>query len=164
MAEHFRCQAGSARCQVEDHHADDKLALLIYHEDAVTAQDRFDESGLVVPLWIRPVVRIAAVYYPETCTLLVKAPRKREREKLRDLFAEIIVGDPDFFEDVSMTPKFGFAAFADPGFAFATHPADGIDRVSMTRIRVRPHHADVCRLTLEFEPDLTLVEVRQALL
>lgn len=164
MAEHFRCQAGSARCQVEDYHADDKLALFIYHEDAVTAHDTFDDSGLVVPLWIRPVVRIAAVYYPESCTLLVKAPRKREREKLRDLFAEIVVGDPGFFEDAATTPKFSFAALADPRFAFTTHPADGIDSVGVTWMRVRPPHAGVCRLTLEFEPNLTLVEVRQALL
>ena len=105
---------------------EDKFAIFIYHEDEVTPRDTFDDDGIVVPEWIRPVVRIAAVYYPETCTLLVKAPRKPEREKLRDLFAEIFVGDQSFFEDLAKSPKFNFAPLADPRFEFATHPADGI--------------------------------------
>src|SRR5512132_2190678 len=99
MVEHFRQHAGGAKCQVEDFEGEDKFAIFIYHEDEVTPRDTFDDDGIVVSDWIRPVVRIAAVYYPETCTLLVKAPRKTEREKLRDLFAKIFVGNQSFFED-----------------------------------------------------------------
>ena len=113
MVEHFRQHADGAKCQVEDFEGEGKFAIFIYHEDEVTPQDTFDDDGIVVPNWIRPVVRIAAVYYRDTCTLLVKAPRKPEREKLRDLFAEIFIGDRGFFEDLAKTPKFSFAPLAD---------------------------------------------------
>jgi hypothetical protein len=163
MVEHFRRNAGGARCQVEDHNRPDKFALFIYHENELTPVDAFDDNGLVVPEWCRPVVHIAAVYYPDSCTLLVKAPRKAEREKLRDLFGEIFVGEPDFFEDLTKSPKFSFVPLADSNFNFPTHPADGILGASITRLILRPGHADVRRLALDFEPRLTPAAIRWAL-
>ena len=163
MAEHFREQAGGAQCQVEDFEGKDKFALFIYHEDEVTPVERFNDSGIVVPEWQRPVVRVAAVYYPESCTLLVKAPRIPEREKLRDLFAEIFIGETDYFEDTSRMPKFNFAPLASEEFAFPTHPADGIDEVCVTRLTLRPAHAEVKRLAFDLVPGLTMVDVHQAL-
>jgi hypothetical protein len=161
---HFRQHAGGAKCQVEDFEGEDKFAIFIYHEDEVTPQEKFDEEGIVVPDWIRPVVRIAAVYYPDTCTLLVKAPRKPEREKLRDLFAEIFVGDQSFFEDLTRTPKFSFAPLADSRFEFATHPADGILGVCITQVTTRSPHEDILGITVKLEPNLTLADVRRTLL
>ncbi len=163
MAEHFREYAGGAQCQVEDFEGKDKFALFIFHEDEVTPVERFNDSGVVVPEWQRPVVRIAAVFYPESCTLLVKAPRIPEREKLRDLFAEIFIGDADYFEDTSKTPKFNFAPLGSEDFDFPTHPADGIDEVCVTRVTLRPAHADVKRLAIDFVPGLTMLGVHQAL-
>jgi len=163
MAEHFRDHAGGARCQVEDYEGPDKFALFIYHEAEVTTVDRFDEEGVVVPEWQRPVVRIAAVYYPETCTLLVKAPRKDEREKLRDLFAQIFVGEVDYFEDCAKTPKYAFANLSRLDFVFPTHPADGIDDVYVTQLAVEPASTYVRRCTLDFEPGLSIAGVHEAL-
>ncbi len=164
MAEHFREQAGGAQCQAEDFEGKDKFALFIYHEDEVTPVERFNDSGIVVPEWQRPVVRVAAVYYPESCTLLVKAPRIPERETLRDLFAEIFIGESDYFEDTSRMPKFNFAPLANEDFAFPTHPADGIDEVCVTRVTLQPAHADVKRMAIDLVPGLTMVGVHQALL
>ncbi len=154
MTAHFRQNAGGAQCQVEDFEGTDKFALFIYHEREMTPFDRFNESGVVVPDWQRPVVRIAAVFYPESCTLLVKAPRKPERERLRDLFAEIFIGDHDYFEDTFKTPKYCFDALRDSGFSFPTHPADGIDRVSVVRVTAHPSHAYVNRQHVELTPGL----------
>lgn len=164
MIDHFRQHAGGAKCQVEDFEGEDKFAIFIYHEDEVTPQEKFDDEGIVVPDWIRPVVRIAAVYYPDTCTLLVKAPRKPEREKLRDLFAEIFVGDRGFFEDLAKTPKFSFAPLADSRFEFATHPADGVLGVYITQATIQSLHEGVRSVTLKLEPNLTLSDVRRSLL
>jgi hypothetical protein len=164
MVEHFRQHAGGAKCQVEDFEGEGKFAIFIYHEDEVTPQDTFDDDGIVVPNWIRPVVRIAAVYYRDTCTLLVKAPRNPEREKLRDLFAEIFVGDQNFFEDLAKSPKFNFAPLADPRFEFATHPADGIVGVCITQVTIQSLHEGIRNITLKLEPNLTLADVRRALL
>ena len=75
--------AFGARCQVEDFANDEKFALFIFHEDEVAPFDRFNDKGVVEPDWQRPVVRLAAVFQFETSTLLVKAPRVAEREKLR---------------------------------------------------------------------------------
>jgi hypothetical protein len=90
MASHFRETAFGARCQVEDFANDEKFALFIFHEDEVAPFDRFNDKGVVEPDWQRPVVRLAAVFQFETSTLLVKAPRVAEREKLRDLFARAL--------------------------------------------------------------------------
>ena len=163
MARHFRKQSGGVMCQVEDFEGTDKFALLIYHEGENTPFDRFNDHGVVVPDWQRPVVRIASVYYPESSTLLVKAPRKPEREKLRDLFAEIFARDPRYFEDATQSPKFNFDPLRDPAFRFPTHPADGIDRVSVTRLTVTPAHDQFDRMTVHLVPGLTLSEVHLAM-
>ncbi len=163
MTAHFREYAGGARCQVEDFEGKDKFALFIYHEDEMTPLDRFDDAGVVVPDWQRPVVRIAAVFYPDTFTLLVKAPRQPEREKLRDLFAEIFIGDTDYFEDTSKTPKYSFDPIRDAAFTFPTHPADGIDEVSVVRVTARPAHAYVKRSNVELTPGLSTAGLHEAL-
>ena len=163
MTAHFRKHAGGSRCQVEDFEGADKFALFIYHENEMTPRDAFDDTGIVVPEWYRPVVRIAAVYYPDTSTLLVKAPRKAQRETLRDLFAEIFVGAADFFEDENTSPKYRFAPLADPEFDFPTHPADGILGVTVTRLVLRPGHADVRRLAFDLETGLSLDDIRYVL-
>lgn len=164
MIDHFRQHAGGAKCQIEDFEGEEKFAIFIYHEDEVTPRDAFDDHDIVVAEWTRPVVRIAAVYYPDTCTLLVKAPRKPEREKIRDIFAEIFVGDQNFFEDLTKTPKFGFTPLADPRFEFAAHPADGILSVCITQVTIQSLHEGVRGITLKLEPNLTLTDVRRALL
>ena len=163
MRTHFRQYAGGARCQVEDFAGADKFAIFIFHEDELAPTDTFDDQGVVIPVWQRPVVRIAAVYYPETCTLLVKAPRKPEREKLRDLFAEIFVGDRDFFEDLSRSPKYSFLPLENSRFDFPTHLADGIEDVCVTRVVMRPPHSAVNRLSIDFVPKQRLLEVHAVL-
>jgi len=163
MSAHFRNQAGGVNCKVEDFEAKDKFALFIYGEDELTPLDRFDMNGEVVPEWQRPVVRIAAVFYPDTFTLLVKAPRKVEREKLRDLFAQIFIGESDYFEDASRTPKYSFDSIRDPDFCFPTHVSDGIDDVSVVRVTVRPRHAHVKRLDVELLPGLSIFALHAAL-
>ena len=161
MAEHFRQHCGGARCEVEDFDGDDKFAVFIRHENEVTPLDQFGINDTVAPVWMRLVSRIAAVFYPETCTLLVKAPRKPERDRLRDLWAEIFVGDTDYFEDLTKMPKYNFAPLFDPGFNFPTHPADGLGRPCMTRAAMRTGHADVRRLTIDLAPNLRPDDVRR---
>lgn len=163
MADHFRSNAGGARCQVEDFESDDKFALFIYHEAEQTPMDRFNAAGVVEPDWQRPVVRIASVFYPETCTLLVKAPRKADREKLCELFAEIFVGDAGYFEDLNQSPKYSFAPLNDPEFEFATDPVDGIDAVHVVRLAVRSADEGVRRMTFDLEKGQLLDEVRETL-
>ena len=163
MIKHFRSQAGGAQCQVEDFEGEDKFAIFIYHENEMKPVDRFDDTGIVVPEWMRPVTRIAAVFYYDTNTLLVKAPRKPEREKLRDLFATIFVREKDYFEDLDKTPKFNFAPLTREGFVFASNPSDGIEEVCITRVSMRSGDFDVKRVTVELKRGLNLFGVRRAL-
>jgi len=163
MAAHFRSNAGGARCQVEDFESSDKFALFIYHEGEKTPLDRFNAEGVVEPDWQRPVVRIAAVFYPETCTLLVKAPRKADREKLCAFFAEIFVGDASYFEDLNSSPKYSFNVLDDADFEFPTDPVDGIDAVHVVRLAVRSADDGVRRMTFDLEKGQDLDEVRATL-
>lgn len=163
MKEHFRERAGGARCAVEDFEAEDKFALTIVHQDEMTPVDNIDEHDNVTAEWQRPVVRIAAVFYPETCTLLVKAPRKPDRERLRDLFAKIFVGETDYFEDVSKTPRWNFTPLATDDFDFTTSLTDRIANVRLARLTMRSDHRDLKQHTIEMKRDRTLVDIKDAL-
>lgn len=163
MRSHFRETAFGARCQIEDFANEEKFALFVYHEDEVAPFDRFNDAGLVEPDWQRPVVRLAAVFQFETSTLLVKAPRVAEREKLRDLFAEIFIGDLDYFEPLSARPKFCFDPLRAEDFGFSTRGFDQIEEVSIVRVVAKPAHRDVKRVTVELKPGFTGVGVRPLL-
>jgi len=160
MASHFRETAFGARCQVEDFANDEKFALFIFHEDEVAPFDRFNEQGVVEPDWQRPVVRLAAVFQYETSTLLVKAPRVSEREKLRDLFAQLFIGDADYFEDTTKSPKFCFDPLRDDDFEFPVRGFDKIEDVSIVRVVAKPASRDVKRVTVEMKPGFTVHGVR----
>jgi hypothetical protein len=160
MASHFRETAFGARCQVEDFANDEKFALFIFHEDEVAPFDRFNDKGVVEPDWQRPVVRLAAVFQFETSTLLVKAPRVAEREKLRDLFAQLFVGDPSYFEDTNKSPKFSFDPLRDDDFDFPVRGFDKIEDVSIVRVVAKPASRDVKRVTVEMKPGFTVLGVR----
>ena len=163
MQRHFRETAFGARCQVEDHANDEKFALFVYHEDEVTPLERFTAEGTVMTDWQRPVLRIAAVFHFATATLQVKASRKAERETLRDLFAQIYVGDAEFFEDVSKSPKFSFDPLRQESFRFPVRPIDKIDRVSVVKVVARPAGAHVRRVIVELQRGLNMHEVHLAL-
>ena len=162
MSEHFRENAGGARCQVEDYEGPDKFALFIHHEDEVTAVDKFNEQNQIVPDWQRPVVQIAAVFYPDVCTLMVKAPKKVDREKLRDLFAQIFVGEKDFFEDVSGEPTFDFSSLKRVETSFRTKPADKVADVGIAKLVLKAPQVGVKRIVFEFA-GLSIEGVRDAL-
>lgn len=159
LSEHFRLSGGGARCMVEDFEGDDKVAVFVLHEDDVKPFDQFRGENAVAPVWMRLVNSLAAVFYPETCTLLVKAPRKPEREKLRDLWAEIMAGDPEYFEDLAKIPKFNFAPLLDPNFNFPTHPADGLGRPCITRVVARSGAAKARKVALDLTPNLSQHEL-----
>lgn len=163
LQRHFRDTAFGARCQVEDHASEDKLALFVYHEDEVTPLERFNEAGAMTTDWQRPVLRIAAVFHTPTATLQVKASRTAEREKLRDLFAEVYVGDAAFFEDTSKAPKFNFDVLRYGDFHFPTRPMDGIDSVSLVKVVARPADDDVRRVVVDLQPGLSLARARLVL-
>ncbi|MBM4377770.1 MAG: hypothetical protein FJ086_00455, partial [Deltaproteobacteria bacterium] len=83
--------------------------------------------------------------------------------KLRDLFAEVLVGDRDYFEDASKSPKFSFAPLRSPTFRFATDPRDRIEAVSLVKVVARPGHPSARRSALDLVPGLSIAEVHEAL-
>jgi hypothetical protein len=163
MLEHFKKTPFAGRCNVEDFVNEEKLAIFVDHEDEHQPFDEFDAQGVVVPSWRRPLIRLAAIFHFETLTLFIKATRKDEREQLRNMFAEIIMGDPDYFEDTSKTMKFSFEPLWAPGFDFPTQAADQIDRVSVVQVAWRPGNTDVKRLVFDLKPGLSMAGVRLAL-
>jgi hypothetical protein len=137
MCRHFR-EHGRGRVVVEDFVNPEKFALFVYHEDHIRPVDRFNDQGALEPDWRRPVIRLAAVFHYDTSTLLVKASRSAERDKLRDLFAEFIVGDASYFEDPGEQPKFCFDPLRDPAFDFPTRGIDHVEDVSVVHVEARP--------------------------
>jgi len=162
IQQHFRETAFGARCQVEDHANEEKFALFVYHEDEVTPLERFTSEGTVTTDWQRPVLRIAAVFHFDSATLQVKASRRAEREKLRDLFAQVYVGEPDYFTNETV-PKFCFDVLRREDFRFPTLPIDKVDEVSVVKVVTRPAGEDVRRVIVELEPGLSMHGVHTVL-
>lgn len=173
MAAHLR-ETAYGRCQVEDFSNEEKFALFVFHEDEVTPLDRFNDRGVVEPDWQRPVIRLAAVFQYETSTLLIKAPRRAEREKLRDVFAEVVIGDATYFagagaEDPAQPErepaKFCFDPLRAATFDFPTQAGDEdkLEEVLIVQVVARSGHADVRRVMLEFKRGLPLSAARVVL-
>lgn len=160
LQRYFRDTAFGAHCAVEDHANDAKLAVFVYHEDEVTPLERFNAEGALATTWQRPVLKMAAVFHVESSTLHVKASRKAEREKLRDLFAQIYVGDADFFEDA---PTFSFEPLRQQSFRFPVESTDKIDKVSVVKVVARPSSARTKRVTIELARGLKMHEVHEEL-
>lgn len=160
MVRFARSRAEGVQCQVEDYETHEKVGLFIYREDELRQVDEFD-GGVVLPKWQRSVLRIAALFYPATGSLLIKAPTKAEREELRDLFAAVMIGDPTYF-DHAMGPVYGFGPLRDPSFAFPTRPSLTIDSVSVVQIVVRSSHVDIERHRVDCREGMSVAEVHRA--
>lgn len=151
------------RCHVEDFANEDKFALFVFHEDEVVPTDRFTHEDDIEPAWERAVVRLAAVFHFETNVLMVKAPRKAEREKLRDLFAQFIVGDAHYFQDAMHAPRFSFEPLSDDEFGFPALAGSRLVSVAVQKVVVRPRANGVKRLSIDFTEGQSLRQVHLAL-
>jgi hypothetical protein len=162
MRGYLRNTAFGPRCHVEDFANDEKFALFVFHEDELKPTDRFNEEEELEPMWDRDIVRLAAVFHFETNVLMVKAPRKAEREQLRDLFAEHILGDPLYFYDARTTPRFSFRPLRDETFRFPPLIGSGLLGVTVRKLFVRPTEGDVKHVSLDFKAAPTLSRVHDA--
>jgi hypothetical protein len=135
----------------------------LLHEDVVTPVERPNQEGVVEPDWQRPVIRLAAIFHYETSTLYVKAARTSEREKLKDLFADVLLGAPGYFGNGGKRPQSCFDVLSDADFDFPTRGVDGAAQVSVIRVSVRPGRRVVRRVTVGLVPGLSLREVRDGL-
>ncbi|MDP1826619.1 MAG: hypothetical protein Q8L48_25335 [Archangium sp.] len=160
---HLRETAFGPRCHIEDFANAEKFALFVFHEDEVVASDRFTHDDEIEPAWERDVVRLAAVFHFESNVLMVKAARKEEREKLRDLFAQFIVGDAGYFQDAKLTPRFSFDPLRDREFGFPVLPGSRVVGACVQKVVVRPQVPDVKRLVVEFRQAVAVPEVHEAL-
>lgn len=163
MRGYLRSTAFGPRCSVEDFANDEKFALFVFHEDELKPTDRFNEREELEPSWERDVVKLAAVFHFETNVLMVKAPRKAEREQLRDLFAEHILGDPLYFYDARSAPRFSFRPLRNEAFRFPPIYGTGVVGVTVRKLFIRPAEGDVRHVTLEFKDAVTLPHVHDAL-
>jgi hypothetical protein len=163
MVSYLRSTAYGTNCQVEDFSNDEKFAVFVFHEDEVTPRDRFAHDGSIEPSWERDVVKLAAVFNLETCTLLVKAAKKTEREKLRDLFASVVIGEKSYFEDERTRPRFCFDRLRDPEFTFPAIGGSRLGSVSVTRLVVIPANPEVRRLSIDLKPSRGLAQLHESL-
>ncbi len=163
MGEACRKRNGSHRCVVEDFANSEKISFFIYHQDEMKAHEQITTEGKLEPDWYRPIVRIAMTYRLKDARLLVKAPRQPLRVKLQRLFGEIVLGDPDFFEEVAQMNCFSFAPLQDRNFCFPTRPSDPIERVWVAHVAATPLRRDADIVDVTLKPNLTMDRVQDTL-
>lgn len=163
MRAYLRNTEFGPRCKVEDFANDEKFALFVFHEDELTPTDRFTDDDDLEPMWERDVVRLAAVFHYETNVLMVKARRKAEREKLRDLFAEHILQDELYFFDARSSPRFSFRPLGDEAFRFPPVLGSGLVGVTVKKLFIRPAEGEVKHVTLDFKTEVALPSVHEAI-
>lgn len=162
MESYLRATPFGSRCYIEDFANESKLALYLFHEGEMTPVDRLNDDDGIECYWLRPVNRLAAVFHFETSTLFVQAQQRSHAEKLRDLFAQIFMGDPSYFEESTGRARFCFDVLREPDFRFPTRAHDRIEAVSVTRVVARLWRRDVQRVTVDVAPGASLEEVRRA--
>jgi hypothetical protein len=160
---YLKTTAYGERLQVEAFGTDEKVGFFVFHEDEITAFETFNKDGVLEPDWRRPVVKLAVIFHFASATLLVKAHRTADRDTLRDLFARVVVGHADYFEDAAKQAKFRFDVLRDPDFRFGVRSEHEVESVSIVKLVLRPAHADARRLTLELQAGLSVREVHRVL-
>jgi hypothetical protein len=132
------------QCVVQAYDLGERVVLEISHEDRERARQWFRRRTVMTGWW-HPVVHEAAVYYPRTGHLKLRAARSSEpllRECSRQI-GEHLFGDPDMFERVDQMLQLNVLC-EDP--KFLTDPCHRISSVRIAEMTFRLRHGAPDRL------------------
>src|SRR3989339_40051 len=131
---------GFGRVYIENYHALDRRAYLVYYEAPGKYITRFDDmTDRPEEKTEKPVLEALLIYYPKTGRLKVKARTEVIVDTARDDYAKLALGDENYFSagaervyDLDL-----FKKKLEP-LDFPTDPVDRINSVLVVSLRFRP--------------------------
>jgi hypothetical protein len=167
-------------CDVRWYPEDDQVNILVLHgKNAMTAN--VEEKGAERTLTYREITQDTIRYHAPSGRVKVSASSAAERSKLVELFAEHMIGDPDFFKGNNSQRIYSLEPICSQGAAFrfnhtwdpdvlsvtvreiqideGEHEVDGKTRYSPWAMTVRDSRNAIARL-IELAPDVDFQDLR----
>jgi hypothetical protein len=138
VAEHFRSTAGKGHhWKVEHYDGGDRLYWFVYTQDYAGAATEFSEDGEFERRTRLPADEVIFVYYKAERALDLYSPgcSPKTVEALRQAWADVIL-DGDLGTPDKGAVVFELDCLKRRGFAFPFDPADGIEEVRLSRLRL----------------------------
>jgi len=165
VSEFYKKQGRGQRCHVDNYlrQQPERHCYFVYPEDYATTEIGFDDEGKFYHRLRKPAFEVIFVYRPESGTLEVSAKGgKKVVEALQEIFCKTILG----LDGLPNLEKrhFDLSKLNDETLKFVTEPADGIEKVTITMLRLDLPGIGNRRITLEAsasnneQPVYTLIE------
>ena len=138
VAEHFQRTAGKGHhWKVEHYDGDDRLYWFVYTQDYAGADTEFDEDGEFHRRTRLRANEVIFVYYKAERALDLYSPgcSPKTVEVLRQVWADAIL-EGDLGTPIKGGIVFELDGLKQRGFAFPFDPADGIDDVRLSKLRL----------------------------
>jgi hypothetical protein len=135
---HYAKEGRGHNCHVDNYlrQNPERHCYFVYPEDYATTDMEFDDTGQFRERARKPAFEVVFVYRPEEGLLEVNASGKKEQvEALMEVFGQTILG-LDHLPDKDMEPAFDLSGLKRRDIAFTTDPTDGIDAVTVRRLRL----------------------------
>jgi len=138
VSAHYAREGRGHHCHVDNYlrQNPERHCYFVYPEDYGTTDLEFDDKDQLIPRSRRPAFEIIFVYRPEEGLLEISASGKKELvEMLMEVFGKTILG-LDHLPDKDKEPAFDLSGLKQRGIAFTTDPVDGIESVTVRRLRL----------------------------
>ncbi len=142
-SEFFRKRLKGGYCDVAALEEDGVFLLVVKHGKTATTtlvEQRGEESVLS----LRELALASMSYMPSSGVLSVMTQVAKERLFLRDLFAEALLGDKEFFKDAETKPIYTLQPIADRGASFrlAIEGIEGLKSAWVQEIQIQGKKAE----------------------
>jgi hypothetical protein len=153
VSEFYKKQGRGKRCHVDNYlrQQPERHCYFVYPEDYATTELGFDDEGKFYHRLRKPAFEVIFVYRPESGILEVSAKGgKKVVEALQEVFCKTILG----LEGLPNLEKrhFDLSRLSDKTLKFVTEPTDGIEKVTITMLRLDLPGIGNRRITLEATP------------
>ncbi len=138
VSDHFKRREGKGhRWEVEHYDGDDRLYWFVYQQDYARTESEFDAQGKFDWRTRQPAFVVIFVYYKKERALDLFAPgcAPKTVEALRQIWADAVL-EGDLGTPTKGGIVFELDGLKQHGFAFPFDPADGIEDVRLTRLRL----------------------------
>jgi hypothetical protein len=153
VSKFYQKQGRGKHCYVDNYlrQQPERHCYFVYPEDYATTDIGYDDEGRFLHWLRRPAFEVIFVYRPESGVLEVSAKgKKSEIEELQEIFCKTILG-LDGLPNLE-SQHFDLSKLTDKNLKFVTEPMDGIEKVTITMLRLDLPGIGNRRITFESSP------------
>lgn len=135
LIEFFKAQSRGNQINIDVYTKPNKIAYIIDYGDYLKKVNIFDEKETFKSVKQRQAKSITILYYPNLAKFQIKCSDHLTLNTVRDLFAEILIGDKDFFSNSDKIEFYDLNKLVSMREEdFSTSQVDDISEVNITNI------------------------------